>query len=182
MKRSLICLAVPMMLFAGGCGNSESKKEDKIEVAEKNESTYVDQVMAFSNSFGECLTKMNDLVQEDETLFSNQEEFAEVVIEFSDLYKDLQNLVPDKEYKVHHEKLLRSMSYYADAFSLRLDSFESATTEELSLSTAKMQSGLELYLKSMGAINDIRRGDEVGSTEKRMNKKKEDKEEQQDEA
>lgn len=35
MKRSLICLAVPMMLFAGGCGNSDSKKEDKIEVAEK---------------------------------------------------------------------------------------------------------------------------------------------------
>ncbi|AFQ29870.1 hypothetical protein P4493_05530 [Bacillus thuringiensis] len=173
MKRSLICLAVPMMLFAGGCGNEESKKEDKIAVASKEEKVaYIDQVIGFSNDFETIMKKMSKLTSDDMTLFSNKEEFIGVINEFTDLFDRLNNMEPDEKYKTQHEKLKRAMGYYAESFQIQLDNIDNPSSSELALSTSKLKDGLAIYKKSMGAINDIRRGNEIGTTEKSLEEKK----------
>ncbi|PHE64174.1 hypothetical protein COF68_04825 [Bacillus toyonensis] len=176
MKRKLICLAVPMMLFAGGCGNEEVKKEDKVEAVEKEKVAYIDQVLQFSNDFEDIISKVSKLTHEDETLFSNKEEFIETVNEFTALFDRLNKLEPDEEYRVQHDKLKRAMGYYAEAFSLQMDSIEDPYSGKLKLANASLKDGLTLYMKSMGAINDIRRGYEVGTTEKNLEEKKQNKE------
>ncbi|PGF05287.1 DUF7018 domain-containing (lipo)protein [Bacillus toyonensis] len=175
MKRSLICLAVPMMLFAGGCGNEEAKKEDKVAVAkeEKVEKvSYIDQVISFSNDFEEIMKKISKLTNEDDTLFTNKEEFLEVVKEFTVVNDTLIKMKPDEEYKVQHEKLKRAMGYYAIAFSLQIESIDDPYSGKITEATSNLKDGLALYKKSMGAINDIRRGDEIGTTEKSLEEKK----------
>ncbi|MEC2463888.1 hypothetical protein P9X10_03075 [Bacillus cereus] len=173
MKRSLICLAVPMMLFAGGCGNSEEKKEDKVEVASKEEKVaYIDQVIEFSNDFETIMKKMSKLTTDDMTLFSNKEEYIGVVNEFTELFDRLNKMEPDEKYKTQHEKLKRAMGYYAESFSMQIDNIDNPSSSELTLSTSKLKDGLALYKKSMGAINDIRRGNEIGTTEKSLEEKK----------
>ncbi|MDC2864387.1 hypothetical protein [Bacillus sp. BP-3] len=78
MKRSLICLALPVLLVTGGCSNSDSKKEDKIEVAEKEEISYTDQVKEFTGDFYEGTKKLAELTTKDSSLFTVKEEQEKV--------------------------------------------------------------------------------------------------------
>lgn len=169
MRRKLICLAVPMMLFAGGCGNEEVKKEDKVEAVEKEEKVaYIDQVIEFSSGFEDIMKEMSKLTTDDMTLFSNKEEFIENVNKFTDLFDTLNKMKPDEEYKTQHEKLKRAMTYYSMAFSIQLENIDDPYNGKITEATSHLKDGLALYQKSMGAINDIRRGYEVGTTEKKL--------------
>ena len=116
MKRSLICLALPVILIAGGCSNEESKKEDKIEVAETESVSYEEQMQDFSNSFYEGLKKLEKPVEQDSSLFTVREEYEKALNELIILTQKPKAFQPDSKYELQHKKFVRSMELYNEAF------------------------------------------------------------------
>ncbi|MGF2716205.1 DUF7018 domain-containing (lipo)protein [Bacillus cereus] len=127
MKRSLIGLAIPMMLL-GGCGtdNVEKKESTKIEVKaeEKEQLTKEAYPSRMSNLHYELKLKMEEVTkiagEKDTDVKEQNKEILKGIDELQEIFIKFYKIDPPKEFEEPHKSLLKAIDCYKEAFDTQL--------------------------------------------------------------
>ncbi|MFZ7936278.1 hypothetical protein ACO1D2_22710 [Bacillus thuringiensis] len=156
-KAILVCFSSSIFLL-GGCKTdlTESKiskenislkqQENKSQVIMRNSNAlnaqeYEEQIsVIFGKGMDKIVTDfLHSLTSEDASIKENNTNLQKFLIDFRSIKNKLQELQPPNEYKIEHERLIKAMNLYEDAFILEVESIKENNTEKLKLALEKIE-------------------------------------------
>lgn len=156
-KAILVCFSSSIFLLGGYKTDlTESKisqenislkqQENKSQVImrnskELNAQEYEEQTsIIFGKDMDKIVTDLlHSLTSEDASIKENNTNLQKFLIDFRSIKNKLQELQPPNEYKIEHERFIKVMNLYEDAFILEVESIKENNTEKLKLALEKIE-------------------------------------------
>ncbi|MGX5481524.1 hypothetical protein ACWKTG_29515, partial [Bacillus thuringiensis] len=156
-KAILVCFSSSIFLLGGYKTDLTESKISKENISLKQQENKSQVIMRNSKElnaqeyeeqtsiiFGKDMDKivtdlLHSLTSEDASIKENNTNLQKFLINFRSIKNKLQELQPPNEYKIEHERFIKVMNLYEDAFILEVESIKENNTEKLKLALEKIE-------------------------------------------